>query len=110
MKCDFNLHPGEMFLLPGNVPHSPIRFADTVGIVVEQNRPADSQGEAFTLCALRSDRLRWYCAKCGEIVYEDSFYCADLGTQIKAAVEKFGASEELRTCKNCGTIAQTKYY
>jgi 3-hydroxyanthranilate 3,4-dioxygenase len=43
-------------------------------------------------------------------VYEDAFHCTDLGTQIKDAVEKFAASEELRTCKNCGTVAQTKLY
>jgi 3-hydroxyanthranilate 3,4-dioxygenase len=97
-----------MFLLPGNVPHSPIRFADTVGIVVEQNRPADSQGTSSK--HIKSDRLRWYCAECGEIVHEDSFHCTDLGTQIKEAVEKFAASEQLRTCGKCGTVAKTKLY
>jgi len=56
------------------------------------------------------DRLRWYCANCGEIVYEDSFHMTDLGTQIKSAVEKFAESEELRTCRKCGTVAQTKLY
>jgi len=98
-----------MFLLPGNVPHSPIRYADTVGIVVEQNRPADSYGILQGFYA-NVDRLRWYCANCGEIVYEDSFHCTDLGTQIKAAVERFAESEQLRTCKNCGTVAKTKLY
>jgi len=34
----------------------------------------------------------------------------DLGTQIKSAVEKFAESEELRTCRKCGTVAQTKLY
>ena len=111
-----------MFLLPGNVPHSPIRFANTVGIVVEQNRPADSVGPSLRPCPfglffltrfwwmLTKDRLRWYCATCGEIVYEDSFHMTDLGTQVKGAVEKFAASEGLRTCKKCGTVAKTKLY
>jgi len=100
-----------MFLLPGNVPHSPIRYADTVGIVVEQNRPTDSLGMTFRAQLLTVlDRLRWYCANCGEIVYEEAFHMTDLGTQVKEAVEKFGGSEELRTCKNCGTVAKTKLY
>jgi len=56
------------------------------------------------------DRLRWYCSNCGEIVHEEVFHLVDLGTQIKTAVEKFAGSEELRTCKNCGTVAKTKLY
>lgn len=100
-----------MFLLPGNVPHSPIRFADTVGIVVEQKRPENSVGKpAFMHNRLIGDRLRWYCSNCAEVVYEDAFHCTDLGTQIKDAVEKFAGSKELRTCKNCGTVAKTKLY
>ena len=91
---DIPIHEGEMFLLPPNTPHNPVRFADTVGIVLEQPRPAESK-----------DRLRWYCQNCGDIVNEDAFHCADLGTQIKEAVNAFKASDEKRRCKKCGELA-----
>ena len=90
---DIHINEGEMFLLPPNTPHNPVRFANTVGIVLEQPRPADSM-----------DRLRWYCQNCREQVHEASFHCTDLGTQIKAAVEKFKGDKEARTCKNCGAL------
>jgi 3-hydroxyanthranilate 3,4-dioxygenase len=90
---DIHINQGEMFLLPPNTPHNPVRFADTVGIVLEQPRPADSV-----------DRMRWYCQNCGEQVHEASFHCTDLGTQIKAAVDKFKDDLEARKCKNCGTV------
>jgi len=90
---DIAIYEGCMFLLPPNTPHNPIRFADTVGIVLEQPRPADSV-----------DTLRWYCQSCGEIVHEASFHCTDLGTQIKEAVNAFKADEAARRCKACGKI------
>ena len=91
---DIIIREGEMFLLPGNTPHNPVRFADTVGVVLEQKRPEGS-----------IDRMRWYCQNCREVVHEAAFHCTDLGTQIKAAVEAFKASEETRKCRNCGELA-----
>jgi 3-hydroxyanthranilate 3,4-dioxygenase len=93
---DVPIREGELFLLPANTPHNPIRFADTVGIVLEQPRPKDSV-----------DTLRWYCQDCREVVHEASFHCTDLGSQIKDAVNKFVASEELRKCKGCGVLCDT---
>ena len=91
---DIIIREGDMFLLPGNTPHNPVRFADTVGIVIEQRRPEASV-----------DRMRWYCQECSEVVHEASFHCTDLGTQIKAAVEEFKGDEERRKCKKCGALA-----
>jgi len=91
---DIPIREGEMFLLPPNTPHNPIRFANTVGIVLEQPRPAESK-----------DKLRWYCQNCGEIVHEAAFHCTDLGTQIKEAVNAFKADDEKRKCGKCGELA-----
>jgi 3-hydroxyanthranilate 3,4-dioxygenase len=94
---DIIIDEGDSFLLPGNTPHSPVRFADTIGLVVEQDRPEGV-----------NDQMRWYCSNCKNVVYNTSFYCSDLGTQVKEAIETFEASIDLRTCKNCGTLNHSR--
>jgi 3-hydroxyanthranilate 3,4-dioxygenase len=90
---DIHIKEGEIFLLPPNTPHNPVRFANTVGIVIEQPRPAAS-----------IDKLRWYCQNCNDMVHEASFHCTDLGTQIKQAIKEFEADTAARKCKKCGTL------
>lgn len=94
---DIVINEGDMFLLPPNTPHNPVRFEDTVGIVLEQPRPEGSE-----------DRLRWYCKGCGEVVHESGFHCTDLGTQIKSAVQAFEKDTEARTCGKCGEVCDVK--
>ncbi|KAI1814497.1 3-hydroxyanthranilic acid dioxygenase [Poronia punctata] len=96
---DIIINQGDMFLLPANTPHNPVRFANTVGVVIEQRRPEGSV-----------DKMRWYCQEenCkGEVVYEKAFHCTDLGTQIKGAIEEFLKLREERTCKRCGVLAES---
>ncbi|KAI8900179.1 3-hydroxyanthranilic acid dioxygenase [Globomyces pollinis-pini] len=94
---DLPIKEGEMFLLPANIPHNPVRFTDTIGIVLEVKRPENSL-----------DRLRWYCSGCKEIVYEEAFHCVNLGTQLKPVIEKYAGDVSLRTCKKCGVINEAK--
>ncbi|KAI7847530.1 3-hydroxyanthranilic acid dioxygenase [Circinella umbellata] len=96
---DIHVGEGNMFLLPANTPHNPVRFVNTVGIVIERVRLPH-----------HIDTLRWYCenTECREIVYQDSFHCTDLGTQLKPIIELFASDEKLRTCKKCGTVNHAK--
>jgi 3-hydroxyanthranilate 3,4-dioxygenase len=90
---DVPIREGELFVLPANVPHSPQRPADTVGLVVEQARPEGAD-----------DHMRWYCRGCGAVVHDAQFHCVDLGKQLKPIIERFNADESLRTCKACGAV------
>ncbi len=94
---DIRIEEGEMFLLPPNTPHNPVRFANTAGLVIEQKRPVASR-----------DRMRWYCQNCHQLVHEASFHCTDLGSQIKDAVFEFENNAEARRCKHCGTTCSMK--
>ncbi|CAK9437247.1 uncharacterized protein LODBEIA_P16250 [Lodderomyces beijingensis] len=94
---DILIHEGDSFLLPPNTPHNPCRFADTIGVVVEQDRPEGV-----------NDRIRWYCAQCQEIICEKEFYLTDLGTQIKEAIVAFDSSKQDRTCQSCGHFNSSK--
>eukprot|EP00029_Vermamoeba_vermiformis_P001180 TRINITY_DN11347_c0_g1_i1.p1 TRINITY_DN11347_c0_g1~~TRINITY_DN11347_c0_g1_i1.p1 ORF type:complete len:183 (-),score=45.78 TRINITY_DN11347_c0_g1_i1:68-616(-) len=96
---DIPIKEGEVFLLPGKVPHSPQRFANTVGLVIEKRRDEGVH-----------DALQWYCenTSCRNLLYEESFASTslDLGGILSVIIKKFFASEELRTCKKCGHVTQ----
>lgn len=81
-----------------NVPHNPVRFANTTGLVMERKRPEGML-----------DRLRWYCTKGPHekptMIREEVFYCADLGTQLKPLIERWQQDAESRRCGECGTLA-----
>ncbi|RLV95435.1 3-hydroxyanthranilate 34-dioxygenase [Spathaspora sp. JA1] len=94
---DILIHEGDSFLLPGNTPHNPCRFENTIGIVVEQDRPEGV-----------NDKIRWYCSRCSSTICEKEFYLTDLGTQIKEAIVEFDQDIEARTCKKCGTVTSSK--
>ena len=96
---DIPIKEGESFLLPANVPHSPQRFNDTIGLVIERDR-----------FSYELDGLRWWCrnTECRSILRTFSFRCEDLGTQLKTLIQYwYEDSEEgrkRRTCKECGTV------
>ncbi len=89
---DIPVREGETLFMPCNVPHSPQRPPDTIGIVVERTRPA---GE--------TEHLVFYCEKCGELVHDMEFDCRDIVKHFRDTMERFWTNDELRTCKSCGT-------
>ncbi|XP_043238398.1 3-hydroxyanthranilate 3,4-dioxygenase-like [Amphibalanus amphitrite] len=84
---DIKIKEGEIFLLPGKIPHSPQRYQDTTGMVIERERVKDQE----------YDCLRYYVGETTNILWERWFYCVDLGSQLGPVIKDFFDSEEHRT-------------
>ena len=64
---DVKINEGEIFLLPPLIPHSPQRFKNTVGLVIERKRTTDEL-----------DGFQWYCDNCNKLLYEYFFHLLQL--------------------------------
>ena len=92
---DIQINEGEIFLLPPKVPHSPQRFENTVGLVVERKR---QEGEL--------DAFQWYCDECNELLYEEYFQLTDIVKQLPPIFEGFWNNNTARSCKSCSAYLE----
>lgn len=93
---DIKLGPGDMYLHPAKVPHSPGRTEGSIGLVIERVR----EGKGFT------DGLLWFCDQCNTKLHEAYFELHDIEKDFLPHFRHYYASEELRTCKNCGHVME----
>jgi 3-hydroxyanthranilate 3,4-dioxygenase len=94
-RVEIPIRQGEVLLLPANVPHSPQRPANTVGLVVERQRRAGER-----------DGFQWYCERCGTPLHEEFIELTDIEKQLPPVFERFYASREWRTCSRCGAVTE----
>jgi 3-hydroxyanthranilate 3,4-dioxygenase len=76
-RVDIPIGEGEIFLLPPNLPHSPRRPANTVGLV---------------------------CENCATKLYEEFVEVTNIETQLPPVFDRFFGDLAHRTCKSCGTV------
>ena len=90
---DIPIKQGEMFLLPANMPHSPRRPANTIGLVVERDRRPEEH-----------DSVQFYCEGCGQLLYQESFHLTNIETQLAPVFDRFYDSPAHATCGGCGMV------
>lgn len=93
---DIQIKEGDIFLLPGNIPHSPIRPENTVGLVIERVR----QGTDMI------DGLHWYCENCNHPLKKFEFNLVNIEEDFKSRFKEFYSSADLRTCKSCSHVME----
>lgn len=90
MAVDIPIREGEMFLLPAKTPHSPMRSAGSIGLVIELKRTHNEQ-----------DGLMWFCDNCNTKLHDTYFKLTNIEKDFLPRFKEFYASEEMRTCPNC---------
>lgn len=86
--------PGEMWVLPRLVPHSPQRpEAGSVGLVFERVR------EEGTL-----EKFQWYCPACNALVHEVELQVRDISADLPRVFNEYYDNLDARKCPKCGHL------
>jgi 3-hydroxyanthranilate 3,4-dioxygenase len=89
-----HIREGQMWMLPGNTPHSPQRpEAGSIGMVVERVREEGTP-----------EKFQWYCLDCGNVLHEVELQVRDIVTDLPPVFQAFYADEKARTCAGCGAL------
>jgi len=94
-RIDVPIKEGEIFLLPKDIPHSPQRFENTIGLVVEYKR---EEGDF--------DGFQWYCDSCDELLHEVNVNLENIVTQLPPLFEAYWNNQDARTCESCGAVQE----
>ena len=92
-RVDIVIKEGEIFILPKNIPHSPQRFQNTVGLVIEYKREEGAL-----------DGFQWYCDRCDNLLHEVTLDLEDIVTQLPPLFDSYWNDIQARTCTKCGSI------
>ena len=91
---DMKLGPGDMYLHPAKVPHSPMREEGSLGLVIERKRKGTGM----------QDGLMWFCDACNHPLHETLFDLHDIEKDFLPRFRAFYGSEQKRTCEACGEV------
>ncbi|MGB9152607.1 MAG: 3-hydroxyanthranilate 3,4-dioxygenase [Alphaproteobacteria bacterium] len=94
---DIPICEGEIFLLPPHIHHSPQRFENTVGLVIERKR---QPGEL--------DGFAWYCDNCHAPLHHETLSLTNIVQDLPPIFKRFWDSEDRRTCKKCHHVMPPK--
>ena len=92
---DVHIKEGDIFLLPPNTPHCPIRPANTIGLVIERKRKDNE-----------NDGLMWFCDKCNNKLFDKRFYMRSIEKDFLPTYTEFYSSIDHRTCKKCNHVME----
>ena len=93
-KKTMTLGPGDMYLHPAKVPHSPVRKENSIGLVIERKRKH----------LHINDGLLWFCDECNHKLHEVYFPLHDIEKDFLKYFEAFYSNKNLRTCDKCGEV------
>ena len=95
-KKTMKLGPGDMYLHPAKVPHSPARGEASIGLVIERKRDDLNV----------KDGLLWFCDNCNNKLHEVYFTLEDIEKDFLGHFKDFYSSESHRSCGKCGTVME----